>query len=77
VSERVFERANSRTRSFAHWCPREFDELGLDEIAEDGVLAIEWADKYPRPPARAVRVSIAHAGESERSVTVESTKYEV
>src|SRR5215831_14834392 len=23
--------------------PREFDELGLDEIAEEGVLAIEWA----------------------------------
>jgi tRNA threonylcarbamoyladenosine biosynthesis protein TsaE len=56
---------------------REFDELGLDEIAEDGVLAIEWADKYPRPPAHAVRVSITHAGESERTVTVESTKYEV
>jgi tRNA threonylcarbamoyladenosine biosynthesis protein TsaE len=50
--------------------PREFDELGLDEIAEDGVLTIEWADKYPRPPARAVRVSIAHAGESERMVTI-------
>ena len=52
--------------------PREFDELGLDEIAEDGVLAIEWADKYPRPPARAVRVSITHAGESQRTVTVEA-----
>jgi tRNA threonylcarbamoyladenosine biosynthesis protein TsaE len=52
--------------------PREFDELGLDEIAEDGVLAIEWADKYPRPPSRAVRVSIAHAGESQRRITVES-----
>jgi tRNA threonylcarbamoyladenosine biosynthesis protein TsaE len=52
---------------------REFDELGLDEIAEDGVLAIEWAGKYPRPPAGAVRVSIAHAGESQRTVTVEST----
>src|SRR5580765_2484562 len=25
--------------------PREFDELGLDEIAVDGVLAIEWAEK--------------------------------
>jgi len=50
--------------------PREFDELGLDEIAEDGVLAIEWADKYPLPPARAVRVSIAHAGESERRVSI-------
>ena len=57
--------------------PREFDELGLDEIAEDGVLAIEWADRYPRPPAHAVRVSIAHAGENQRRVTLESTKYEV
>jgi tRNA threonylcarbamoyladenosine biosynthesis protein TsaE len=25
--------------------PREIDDLGLDEIAEDGVLAIEWAEK--------------------------------
>ena len=50
--------------------PREFDELGLDEIAEDGVLAIEWADRYPGPPHNAVRVSIAHAGESQRSSRV-------
>jgi tRNA threonylcarbamoyladenosine biosynthesis protein TsaE len=59
--------------------PREFDELGLDEIAEDGVLAIEWAEKLDaRPkPSRYVTVRIAHAGESERRVTVERTKYEV
>jgi tRNA threonylcarbamoyladenosine biosynthesis protein TsaE len=58
--------------------PREFDELGLDEIAEDGVLAIEWADRYPRPPQGAVRVRIEHAGESQRRVGIEaSTKYEV
>ena len=57
--------------------PREFDELGLDEIAEDGVLAIEWAERLPQPPRGAVRVRIEHAGESERMVTVESTKYEV
>jgi tRNA threonylcarbamoyladenosine biosynthesis protein TsaE len=25
--------------------PREIDDLGLDEIAEEGVLAIEWAEK--------------------------------
>jgi tRNA threonylcarbamoyladenosine biosynthesis protein TsaE len=50
--------------------PREFDELGLDEIAEDGVLAIEWAERLPRPPSNAVRVSIAQAGESERLVTI-------
>src|SRR3954468_18919259 len=29
--------------------PREFDELGLDEIAEGGVLAIEWAERLPHP----------------------------
>src|SRR3954447_7154904 len=57
--------------------PREFDELGLDEIAEGGVLAIEWAERLPYSPPASVRVSIAHAGESERTVTVESTKYEV
>jgi tRNA threonylcarbamoyladenosine biosynthesis protein TsaE len=56
--------------------PREFDELGLDEIAEDGVLAIEWAERLPAPPRHAVRISIEHAGESERRVRIESTKYE-
>ena len=25
--------------------PRELDDLGLDEVAEEGVLAIEWAEK--------------------------------
>ncbi len=58
--------------------PREFDELGLDEIAEAGVLAIEWAERLPRPPQNAVRVSIAHAEESERQIVIEaSLKYEV
>jgi tRNA threonylcarbamoyladenosine biosynthesis protein TsaE len=27
--------------------PREIEDLGLDEIAADGVLAIEWAEKLP------------------------------
>jgi tRNA threonylcarbamoyladenosine biosynthesis protein TsaE len=53
--------------------PREFDELGLDEIAEDGVLAIEWADRYPGPPHNAVRVSIEHAGESQRRIAIEAS----
>ena len=57
--------------------PREFDELGLDEIALDGVLAIEWAERLPAPPPDNVRISIEHAGDNERRVTLESTKYEV
>ena len=47
---------------------REIDDLGLDEIAVDGVMAIEWAEKHPRPPQRPVRVSIEHAGETERRI---------
>jgi tRNA threonylcarbamoyladenosine biosynthesis protein TsaE len=59
--------------------PREFDELGLDEIAEAGVLAIEWAERLPRPPSHAIRISIEHAGELERQIVIErpGTKYEV
>ena len=40
--------------------PREIDDLGLDEIAEGGVLAIEWAEKWPRRPKHAIEVRIAH-----------------
>jgi tRNA threonylcarbamoyladenosine biosynthesis protein TsaE len=51
--------------------PREIDDLGLDEIAADGVLSIEWADKLPAPPKGARRIRIEHVGETERRITVE------
>jgi tRNA threonylcarbamoyladenosine biosynthesis protein TsaE len=51
--------------------PREVEELGLDEIAEHGVMAIEWAERLPWTPSDAVRVSIEHAGESERRLKIE------
>jgi tRNA threonylcarbamoyladenosine biosynthesis protein TsaE len=54
--------------------PREFDELGLDEIAEDGVLAIEWAEKLDGDaqlaPSRSIVVRIAHAGDDERTIDI-------
>jgi len=50
--------------------PREFDELGLDEIAEEGVLAIEWAERLPAPPSHATRVSITDAGDNERGIAI-------
>jgi tRNA threonylcarbamoyladenosine biosynthesis protein TsaE len=52
--------------------PREIDDLGLDELGTGAVLAIEWADKLRRPPPEAIRVTIEHAGEAERRVTIES-----
>ena len=52
--------------------PREFDELGLDEIAEAGVLAIEWAEKLAArlKPSRYVEVRIEHAGDSARRIDI-------
>jgi tRNA threonylcarbamoyladenosine biosynthesis protein TsaE len=52
--------------------PREIDDLGLDEIAAGGVLAIEWAEKMPRPPSNAIRVSLEHTGDAERRITIET-----
>ena len=50
---------------------REIEELGLDDVTAGGVLAIEWADRLPQPPPGAVHVTIVHAGEKERTVTVD------
>jgi tRNA threonylcarbamoyladenosine biosynthesis protein TsaE len=49
---------------------REIEELGLDELGERAVLAIEWAEKLPRTPPGAVRVSIEDGGGEMRRVTV-------
>jgi tRNA threonylcarbamoyladenosine biosynthesis protein TsaE len=51
--------------------PREIDDLGLDEIADEGVLAIEWAEKMRTTPAEFVRVTIEHASDTDRRLTIE------
>ena len=50
---------------------REVDDLGLDELGNGGVLAIEWADKLPRPPREAIHVTIAHVEENTRTITID------
>jgi tRNA threonylcarbamoyladenosine biosynthesis protein TsaE len=50
--------------------PREVDDLGLDEIADDGVLAIEWAEKLPRAASGAIVVRIEHGDGDTRRLTV-------
>jgi len=48
----------------------EVDDLGLDELeAGAGVVAIEWADRLPRPVEGAVTVRIEGEGER-RTVTI-------
>jgi tRNA threonylcarbamoyladenosine biosynthesis protein TsaE len=49
---------------------REIDDLGLEEIAADGVVAIEWAEKLPRPATDAVHVRIEHGEGDTRKITL-------
>ena len=49
---------------------REVDDLGLDELSEDGILAVEWPDRWRDPPAGAYRVQIDHLGGDGRSITI-------
>jgi tRNA threonylcarbamoyladenosine biosynthesis protein TsaE len=50
--------------------PREVDELGLEELGLNSVLAIEWADKLPRTLPSAVEVRIDHAAGDTRSIAI-------
>jgi tRNA threonylcarbamoyladenosine biosynthesis protein TsaE len=52
--------------------PREVEELGLDEIAAGGVLAIEWAEKLPHPAADCVRVCLDYSGVDARTISIDS-----
>ena len=54
--------------------PREIVDLGLDEIAAGGVLAIEWAEKLDHDartaPLHHVAVRIQHGDGDRRLLTV-------
>ena len=52
--------------------PREVDELGLEELGTDGVMAIEWADRLPRSVAGAIVVRLEHDDGDTRRITIET-----
>jgi tRNA threonylcarbamoyladenosine biosynthesis protein TsaE len=50
---------------------RDVDDLGLDELtAGEGVVAVEWAERWTDRPAGAHEVRIEHAGGDRRSITI-------
>jgi len=52
----------------------DLDELGMDsDLAEQGVLAIEWAERLTRLPAGALSVTIVAAGSDLRTITIASS----
>jgi tRNA threonylcarbamoyladenosine biosynthesis protein TsaE len=51
--------------------PREVDDLGLDELlAQEGITAIEWPERLPRPLEVAIEVLIFYTGETRREIVV-------
>lgn len=53
--------------------PAETDDLGLEELPEDGALVcIEWADRLPRPVPGAVSVRILDRGGDTRELVIET-----
>jgi tRNA threonylcarbamoyladenosine biosynthesis protein TsaE len=51
---------------------REVDDLGVDEIAADGVLAVEWAEKLPQPMGDAIEVHLEHGDIDTRTISIKS-----
>jgi tRNA threonylcarbamoyladenosine biosynthesis protein TsaE len=51
--------------------PAEIDDLGLDDLMDSGgVVAIEWADRWPGRPRRAIEVHIEHSGGDARRIDI-------
>jgi tRNA threonylcarbamoyladenosine biosynthesis protein TsaE len=50
--------------------PAEVPDLGLEPLAADGVLAIEWAERLPARDPGAIRVDIEDLGDHERRITI-------
>lgn len=51
--------------------PREVDDLGLEELVSgDGIVAIEWAERWAGRPDDAWEVTIEDVGEDSRAIRV-------
>jgi tRNA threonylcarbamoyladenosine biosynthesis protein TsaE len=49
----------------------EVEDLGLDELASgDGIVAIEWADRWAGRPDDAIEVRIGDEGEDRRCIAI-------
>src|SRR4051812_43260552 len=47
------------------------DDLGLEELADGAVVAVEWAERMPRVPGGSITVKIDDAGGDSRRITIE------
>ena len=51
--------------------PAEINDLGLDDLVSgDGIVAIEWAERWPGRPDDVTEVRIEEAGDNRRSIAI-------
>jgi tRNA threonylcarbamoyladenosine biosynthesis protein TsaE len=51
--------------------PKEVDDLGLEDLVlGDGIVAIEWAERWTGRPDDVIEVRLQHAGEDRRRITL-------
>jgi tRNA threonylcarbamoyladenosine biosynthesis protein TsaE len=52
--------------------PPEVDDLALEDLLEQSVMAVEWPERWSSAPADAIRVRLELAGETRRKVTIDA-----
>jgi tRNA threonylcarbamoyladenosine biosynthesis protein TsaE len=51
--------------------PAEIEDLGLDDLVEgNGIVAIEWADRWKDRPKQGIEVRLEQTGEDRRRISV-------
>ena len=50
--------------------PVEVDDLALDDLLEDSVMAVEWPDRWRAAPADALRVTLEPVDHTTRRITI-------
>jgi tRNA threonylcarbamoyladenosine biosynthesis protein TsaE len=53
--------------------PAEIDDIGLDDlVSADGIVAIEWAERWPGRPDDAIEVRLEHLDDERRRIRIDA-----
>ena len=51
--------------------PEEVDDLALDDLMDDSVMAVEWPDRWRHAPADAIRVRLVPLAGDRREIVID------